>query len=211
MQINFIDMDNSGTSANAAIITGLSSIAAAIIGAIALIGKGKWWAKKPAIASKEGTKITSQTGDGSNSFIAVGDNIMQHQGTIHNYYGAESSATVPFDAKVATRPSLVEITNTIRSAKPYEKTQLPLRYAGIDVCWLVGFYSMHTDHRGRWLVTFLTLDLPERVVSTNIDIENYPKLKVIEVGHRVWIEGRICDADDISVQLEDGARITLED
>ena len=187
----------------AAIIAAVASVA------VAVIGKGRWWAKKPDAAPETGGNITAQIGDVSESLIAVGTNITQHQGTVQNYYGVAPLPAGPFHGKVATRPSMVEIANAILAAKPYDRTQIPKNYTGVKVSWPVIFSSIDTNSEGTWCASFDSPDADYRSVSTYIDIEKYPKLKVIECGHPAWIEGRILRADVRDIQLEDGAEITL--
>ena len=195
-------------STKAAIITAAATVGAAVIGAV--IAKGKWWAKKPDATTVTGGNITAQTGNVSESLFAVGTNITQHQGTVQNYYVDAPPAPGPFHGKIETRPSMVEIANAIIAAKPYDRTQIPNNYVGLKVSWPVIFSSIHMDSKGNWHVSFDCRESEYRSVSTNVDIEKYPQLKVIEYGHPAWIEGRIHRADVRDILLEDGAEITLE-
>jgi hypothetical protein len=192
------------SSIKAAIITAVASIA------VAVIAKGRWWAKKPDATHEAGGNITARTGDVSESLVAVGTNITQHQGTVQNYYGGPPPAAGPFNGKVVTKPSIVEIADAILAAKPYDRTQIPKNYVGLKVSWPVIFSSIDTYREGIWSVTFDSPDEKYRSVSADVDLDKYPKLKVIEYGHPAWIEGRILYADVRSIRLEDGAEITLE-
>jgi hypothetical protein len=192
------------SSMKTAIIAAVASVA------VAVIGKGRWWAKKPEATPETSGNITSQVGNVSESLVAVGTHIMQHHGTVQNYYGVAPLQTGPFHGKVVTKPSMVEIANAILAAKPYERTQVPKNYIGVKVSWPVKFSSIHTDSGSTWYVTFDSPDAEYRSVSTEIDIDNHPKLKVIEYGHPAWIEGRILRANVRDIRLEDGAEITLE-
>lgn len=190
-----------------------NSIKAAIIAAVAtvtaaIIGKGRWWAKKPESTSERGVNITAQTGDTTHSFIAVGTNITQNQGNIHNYYGFDEPAD-PFHGKVATIPSLVDIANAILAAKPYDRNIIHKNYVGLTVSWPVIFSSVNKSPAGTWQATFDDPEAEYRSVSIDIDIDKYPKLKVIEYGHPAWIQGRILHADVRYVQLEADGEITL--
>jgi len=179
-------------------------------GRILTHGKVRWWAKKLDALTETVGNITAQTGDISEPLVAVGTSITQHHGAVQNCYGVASAPAGPFRGKVATRPSMVEIADAILAAKPYDRTQIPKNYAGVDVSWPVIFSSIHADSVGTWYVTFDSTDAEYRSVSTKIDIEKYPKLKVIEHGHPAWIEGRILRADVRDIRLEDCAEITLE-
>jgi hypothetical protein len=187
-----------------------NSIKAAIIAAVAtvtaaIIGKGRWWAKKPESASERGVNITAQIGDTSHSFIAVGT---QKQGNIHNYYGFDERAD-PFPGKVATIPRVVDIADAILAAKPYDRNVIHKNYVGLTVSWPVIFSSVNESAAGTWQATFDDPKAEYRSVSIEIDIDKYPKLKVIEYGHPAWIQGRILHADVRYVQLEADGEITL--
>ncbi len=194
-------MDNS---MKVAIVAAIASVV------VAIIGKGKWWAKKPDATLETSGDITAQTGDVSSSLVAVGTNITQHQGSVQNYYGVAPSTTGPFQGKLASKPSMIEIANAILAAKPYERTQIPGNYAGLKVSWPVIFSSIHKNSGGIWHVTFDSPEEKYRSASMDIDIDKHPKLKVIEYGHPAWIEGQILYADVRDIQLEDGGIITLE-
>ncbi len=169
--------------------------------AAAGIGAAVAWLKKP-----EGHKVT--TGDVS-GIVAVGDNITQITGTIHNYH-TPNPPSGPFVGKVATRPSIMEIADAILAAPtPFDRTQIPKNYVGLKVSWPVIFSSIDEYHDGCWYVTFDSPDEAYRSVSFDIDLKKYPKLKVIKHGHPAWIEGTISCADVRSIDLEDNAKITL--
>src|SRR5665213_3415971 len=152
------------------------------------IGVAKGWFKKP----KENSQVAALTGDISGSVVAVGNNNTQITGTVHNYH-APATPAGPFDGKVASRPSIVEIANAILTAgTPFDRTQIPKKYVGLKVSWSVIFSSVHEMYGGGWDVSFDSPDERYRSVSVNIDdIEKHPKLRVIKYGHPAWIEGTI--------------------
>ncbi|WP_353071490.1 hypothetical protein [Tunturiibacter gelidiferens] len=127
-------MDNS---IKAAIIAAVATIAGAVI------GKGRWWVKKPDATPETSGNIVVQTGDVSHS-LAVGTYITQQQGTVHNYYGVSSTPEL-FHGKIATRPSIIEIANAILAAKPYDRNLIPKNYVGLTVSWPVIFSSVDED------------------------------------------------------------------
>jgi len=184
-----------------AIITSAATVLAAIVGA------RKWRASS---GPKKGSRVFTKTGDISNSAVAVGNNITQHQGGVQNYYGSSSAEGGPFRDKIASRPSMVEIANAILAANPYDRTQIPKNYVGLEVSWPVEFSSIDETPGGGWYVSFDSTEERYRSVSVDIDIEKYPKLTVIAAGHPAWIEGRILSADVRTIWLEKGADITLE-
>jgi hypothetical protein len=145
----------------------------------------------------------------TNSQIATGNNIVQHQGGVHNYF-AHPTATGPFAGKVATRPSMAEIADAIIAADPYDRTQIPKKYVGLEVSWPVVFSGLGQRIGKQWYATFDSIDTNYRSVLVNIHMEEHPKLKVVKAGHPAWIEGKILTADVRIICLEDGAVITLE-
>jgi hypothetical protein len=188
-----------------------TTLAAWIVGGCTIVAGGVGvavgWFKKP-----KGGQMVVQTGDVSGSVVAVGDNNTQITGTINNYHAPAPVRTGPFDGKVATRPSIEEILDAVRSnKKPYERVFLPDNYVGLSVSWQVLFSSLHRRSDDSWSAHFCPPgDRLCRSVSTDLDIEKYPKFKVIESGHPAWIEGKIRRVDLSGIDLEDGAVITLE-
>lgn len=189
-------------------------IAAGASVAVAVIGKGRWWARKHTANSAAGGHTTARISDVSESLVAVGTNIKQHHGTVQNYYGVAPTPAGPFAGKVATKPSMVEIGDAIDSAKPYDQAKIKENYKGVKVSWPVIFSSINQFSRsssvGIYFVSFNSPDADFLSVSTYIDIDKYPKLKVIDRGHPAWIEGLILTTDLLHIQLADGAEITLE-
>lgn len=53
-------------------------------------------------------------------------------------------------------------------------------------------------------------DISIAVIIHKVDINDYPKLRVVDRGHRAWVEGTIRDVSSGEICLEDGARIALE-
>jgi hypothetical protein len=146
---------------------------------VAVIGNAKGWFKKSTDALGTSSQVAAQTGDVSGSVVAVGNNITQNTGTIHQHF-----ATAPLD-RVASRPSIVEIGNAIMDAStPFERTQVPARFVGLEVNWPVHFASVSPRYGGGWTVTFDSKEEHYRSTSIHIDdIEKYPKLKVVKHGH----------------------------
>jgi hypothetical protein len=177
---------------------------------VAVIGNAKGWFKRSIDTPGTNAQVAANTGDISGSMVAVGENITQNSGTIHQHYTA-ASPSGPFD-RVASRPSIVEIANAILDAStPFERTQVPARYVGLDVSWPAHFASVDPRYGGGWTVTFDSNDEHYRSVSVKIDdIGGYPKLKVIKHGHPAWIKGTIRSADVRTIDLEDDAEFTLE-
>jgi len=184
----------------AAIIAGLATVTAATIGLVK---------KKSNVANSANG---STVGNTSESNVAIGSNITQsYQGVTHNYYGATLPDSLALHGRVASKPSLVEIAQAIQSAKPYDQILMSRNYVGLSVSWPVIFSSIREgDESNSWYVSF---DSPEKHfiwVSAYLDIEKFPKLKVIDSGHPSWIEGRIVSVSTSHVQLEANPKIILE-
>jgi len=183
-------------------------ISAAAVLAAAVIGAWKLWA--PSARSKTGN-ISAQTGDVSDSQIALGNNNNQHQGGVQNYYGSQD--TGPFAGKVETKPSMAEIIQDFRSAKPFDRAQLPNHYVGVLVSWPVQFSSIEPSDDNQWCASFGYCGPDQEsylTVMVDIDIEKYPKLRIVSAGHRAWIEGTIKWTSGSLTRLASDADITLE-
>ncbi len=160
---------------------------------------------------KEG--VTSTVGDVTDSMVAVGTNINQtFRPTVHNHYVEPAQNADLFSSKVESTPTIADIMNDLdKERKPYEANQVHKHYVGLRVCWPVTVYGVWEGHRGgSWTIRLPSADNDRLAVTVRVDIEDYPKLKVVERGHRAWVEGRIRDVNTGDVYLEDGAQITLE-
>ena len=69
----------------------------------------------------------------TNSTVPLEQNVTQTQSYLPN-----PTAAGPFVGKVATRPTMVDIANAIIAADPYDRTQIPKKYVGLEVSWPVG-------------------------------------------------------------------------
>lgn len=191
-----------------AIITGVLGVTAAVAGGVIAAFADKWWGNKPVSnleVSGNNNKV-AQTGDVSGSLIAVGNNNTQHQ----NYYGVAAPAAGPFHGKVPTKPSPIEIDEAIFVAKPYDRIQIQKNYIGLQVSWPVSFSSIDEHSDGTRTVSFHVPDGDYHAVLADIDVEKCPKLRVVDSGHRAWVEGRIRYVGARLIRLEDDAEITLE-
>jgi len=125
--------------------------------------------------------------------------------------GTASPATDPFHGKVASKPSLIDISDAIHSAKPYDQIQISKNYVGLSISWPVVFSTVnHSAGRDVWYVIFASPDKHFLSVYAEIEIEKYPKLKIVDSGHPSWIEGRIESASISGVALEAHPEIILE-
>jgi hypothetical protein len=105
---------------------------------------------------------------------------------------------------------MVEISDAIKGAgTPYDRTQIPKKYVGLEVSWPVVFSSINEKGDG-WEAWFDAPEVRFPCVAVDVDLEKYPKLMVIKSGHPAWIEGKISSVHLPIIDLEDGAEITLE-
>ena len=178
------------------LIVGASTVVAAIIG----------------LAARAVTSKKSKISGISNSNVAVGDNINQNYlGPIHNHITLSDAQIGPLETKVASKPSLVEICRRIDSSKPFESHQVAENHIGLDVSWPVVFSAIHkAKSNSRWYVTFDDPEVDYCRLHAAVDLDLFPKLRVIDVGHCGWITGRIEDANASSVWLESNPEIELE-
>jgi hypothetical protein len=141
----------------------------------------------------------------TNSTVSLEQNVTQTQSYLPN-----PTAAGPFVGKVATRPTMVDIANAIIAADPYDRTQIPKKYVGLEVSWPVVFSGLEQRSGKEGCATFDSPDADYRSVAVDINLDEYPKLKVLKWGHPAWIDGRIARADVPTIWLEDDAVITLE-
>jgi hypothetical protein len=99
-----------------------------------------------------------------------------------------------------------------KERKPYEATQRYRHYVGLQVCWPLTVCGVwETIEPGRSTLRFESPEVGEHhSVYVEIYIEEYPKLKVVDQGHRAWVEGNISRVDAGEVSLGKGAKVTLE-
>ena len=83
---------------------------------------------------------------------------------------------------------------------------------GLEVCWPVLFKSISpSGDSDLWTVYFQQKNvLFSDIILVGVAVEDYPMLKVIDVGHRAWVEGRIGWVYHGAVYLEKGAIISFE-
>jgi hypothetical protein len=201
-----------------------SSIIVAIIGASATITVGGFtlWRttqKKPDLVEQSAAQVqpgsvTSEVENVADSMVAVGTNINQSfSPTVHHHYEASPSDAVPFAEKVESTPTITEVIDDInKDRKPYEMSQVMKHYVGLPICWSMLFYAVWDDRleKGGVMVSLKAPENNYHTVVCNIVLDKYPKMRVIDRGHRVWVEGTIRTVDTDAVYLQDGAQITLE-
>lgn len=182
---------------------------------VAVVGNVKGWFKKSTDAPGTSGQVAAQTGDISGSMVAVGENITQNTGTIHQHYAAARVLTGPFDGKVAKSPSVIEIKEAIEAAgTSYGRVQISKNYVGLDVSWPVVFDSVHENPFGGWFATFNSPSVDHYPINVDVDLDQNPRLKVLKHGHPAWVEGRIRATIVVGlliIQLAEGAEITLGD
>jgi len=143
--------------------------------------------------------------------VAIGDNIVQtHQGTVNNYFGAVSGEIQTPEGLVKTRPSPVEIIDSISTAKPFDQHRIAENYRGQEVCWRVAFSNISPVESSEWLVSFDDVEKHYIMIFVYISLDRHPKLKIIDRGHLGWIKGRIESVDGLTIKLETDTQIILD-
>jgi hypothetical protein len=192
-------------------IAGGCSIAAALI--TILVKRKPKKASTPLVKGTGNATSIVVSGSPSASPIAVGESINQtFTSTTNNII-----SHLAHDAeKKPSRPSPTEIDQTLRNAKPFDRLHIEHNYDGLNVSWPCSFNSISKSYDDQFTVFFNSIPPDDAVyrqvlISANIRIENYPKLKIIASGHRAWIEGRISKLGPInSICLDDNPTITIE-
>lgn len=186
-----------------------SSIIASAVVATGAIVAGILKLLKP--KAKEG--VTSKAGDVSDSMVAMGTNINQsYSPTVHNHYAEPPQNADPFFGKVESTPTIADIMNDLdQKRKPFEANQRYKHYVGLQVCWPVSVYGVWESRPpGRWTLRLESIESHNHSVIVEINIEEYPKLKVIDRGHPAWVEGKIRSVGIGDVYLELGAKLILK-
>jgi hypothetical protein len=160
---------------------------------------------------KQKGRAASTIGDVTDSLVAVGTNIHQtYSPTVYNHY-AEPQIAEPFSNR-ESKPTIADIMEDLaKERKPYEANQIPKHYIGLQVCWPISIEGLwQSTFSDTWTVRLASADYERCMVFVVVDIEQCPKLKVVDRGHRAWVKGQIKHVDWGEIYLEDGARITLE-
>ncbi len=201
----------------AAIITASGAVVA---GAFQLLKPKPNENNKSSVGSVSDSSVDSLSnsieGSVSDSMLAVGTDINQtFSPTVHIHQVEPARDEGSFSSKVESRPTIVEIMDDLnKERKPYERTQVHKHYIGLPVCWPVTFYGVWPPpsylRDPSWSVRLHSIHNERYGVNLHLDLEQYPRLKIADRGHRAWIEGQIQRADSEDVYLEDGAKLTLE-
>jgi hypothetical protein len=110
-------------------------------------------------------------------------------------------------------PTAEDIIRDIGSASPLMRDERASAYVGLNVKWKLLLFGIHRGEQGKLNVNLTTDESTGMLVSTTIDPDKYPELRLIEEDTRVWIAGRIskCDSSRIEIaepQLELGQKVT---
>jgi hypothetical protein len=178
-----------------------------IIGALGAIGAGAIGVFKRKDRSSSVSIGAINNAEASESAIAIGSNIKQNFQSTNNYFNVEAPTT----KKNISKPDPVDIWRAVAAAKPFEKHQIENNYQGVSVSWPVKFSSI-SPRDENWSVSFWyeNTEVAYLSVVATIDIEKYPKIKIIDKGHQAWIQGRICWVNAPLIALEDNPEISLE-
>jgi len=185
---------------------------AAIITASGAVVAGAWALLKP----KSKGDASSVVGNMSDSAVAVGTNITQtFAPTVHHHHhdpGSVEDASA-FSGKTESKPTFAEIMADLNKERsPFEANQRYKHYSGVRICWPGAFVNVWDSHPdGRTTVRLaMSADINWDGVTFEVNLNEYPTLRVAEKGHRMWVEGTIRRISHGDIYLEDGALLTLE-
>lgn len=120
--------------------------------------------------------------------VAVGTNISQsYSPTVHNYHVPAQDVDA-FSNKVESTPTIANIINDLKSERrPYEASQARKAYVDLQVCWPVTFYDLWDDASsvGCYTVRLASLDDIHDAVMVRIDIDDYPRLRLLNGATRL--------------------------
>jgi len=158
----------------------------------------------------------------SSNVAAAGRDVTQHI-VMHQYNSVSAlHAGSPESslAQTASRPDFWEIREALDSTTPYSRHLIAENYVGLCVSWRVEFISLgHANFGDEWVVTFRAVPADGggefsaniAFLSGYLRIEDWPQLKIANVGQRGWVKGQLKDVLDGTVyHLKDGFEIMFD-
>ena len=104
-------------------------------------------------------------------------------------------------------PSPGEITNSIKKLSPFQQQEACNNYTGVKVQWYVklsGIKPLGDFLPGEPSFYLLSHDVKDGIgVNCQIDVSEYPELKIIPHAHKMWIAGTIKNVDTMWINLTD--------
>ena len=94
------------------------------------------------------------------------------------------------------------IFRSIENANPFLAEKINESYIGIEVSWILYFYSIEKSDSG-YLITFKVGRKKNYFVSCLLNIEDYPEFKIMQKGSKVLITGVIGKVEFPLIHLED--------
>lgn len=147
--------------------------------------------------------------------VASGSNISQTVNftTVHS----APTPTPPVRSDYSEKPTPADIFIHLNSLPAFQQNKVKDSYVGLKVCWLVRFATLaeleewrrklyKTDPTHLILVRYSTF-----IVATTVDIERFPRLKIIHDGTPLRISGTVSEVrvdgrinlDDVDIKFEE--------
>jgi hypothetical protein len=177
-----------------------SGIFVAVIGYVAktLLGKTPFANQKVTVKSD---------GVSTNSPAAIGHTVSQ---SVH-YQIVNAPLVQPESHRVNkdTFPSAHQILNEINALPPFQRLGTRQNYLGLEICWLTEFANIAdvaVDEANDHMLVLSVRGEQEwdrALVMCGINLNKYPKLKILHAKHPIWIRGKISGLDSAVVHVKD--------
>jgi hypothetical protein len=119
------------------------------------------------------------------------------------------SARPPFpQSEYRISPSIKEIVADIDSHPPFQQDTIRNSYIGVKMQWYVSFSNMKAHQDSTY---FLLLSDKDSLtgVACIVDIMDYPELKRMPSGQKLWVAGKIHHIEPMYIELVD-AQLSFE-
>jgi hypothetical protein len=184
-----------------------SEVTVAIIGGIFVVIAAVITAAKSWFPSSDEDSGKSNLKNITHSNVAIGENVSQHnvvENHTHNYapnVPSPSHSDYPFPL-VASTPDALTVLNELSAAKPFERAQVEQNFCGQTVTWLASLSAVDKrNYSDDSHLIFHPAPNSLFMITVDINIEHYPKLKIVHTGHQIWLHGQISSISPISVTL----------
>lgn len=117
-----------------------------------------------------------------------------------NYYPKEEKSVDPDVVDFSPQ----DIYKQIEETTPYQKEEVRKSYKGLKINWTLELMSIFGKNGNIVTVLFSSKDdsYTSRTISSKIDIEKYPFLKVSKEKDKFNILGKILKVDGLSIEVE---------
>jgi hypothetical protein len=109
-------------------------------------------------------------------------------------------------------PDPAEIMHELDTLPPAQRASVLHHYAGLPVKWHVILHSARPSPGGN-VALYLTYQHRRHLVGIvcSADLKQYPALKMLKQGHKLWLAGKIESVSDYqSILLAPGTRLKID-